>query len=872
MLYFWLFWGCRSETKIQQEDDIGDTIVDGDGDGFDSESDCNDQDASISPNANELCDGIDNNCDGEIDENVRTSYYRDEDQDGYGNPEDIAEACQAPEGYVIVASDCDDTNPDIFAGATEECDGLDNDCNNEVDEGLEIELYLDSDGDGFGDASQAFQGCDPELGLSLYSTDCNDQDASISPNANEICDGIDNNCDFVIDEDVQITYYEDFDNDGFGNPDIVVQACVLPEGYVTNALDCVDVNSEISPISDEFCDEVDNDCDGLIDEDASIDAHTFYLDSDADGYGIEGQTTTACYLPTGYSHVAGDCDDTSADIAPNKPELCDEVDNNCDGVVNESTAQDAPVWYQDADGDGFGTNSFTLIQCSAPASYVSQGGDCNDAQATVYPNANEVCDSFDNDCDGLIDDADNGIDASTQSMWYLDSDGDGFGDSNSMEQACVASTGYIAQSGDCDDSSFSIHPNAIELCDDIDNDCDSLVDDADDSLFLAAANRFYEDSDGDGYGNLAVSMQSCVAMSGYVADNSDCDDTDTAEHPQVNWYADVDADGFGSGLTNTCQRLNATDVANNTDCDDDDNTVYPSAPEACDDIDHNCDGAIDSDIDGDGYSSAACGGLDCNDSDANLLPEENGGCAMGESCLDVLEAGMSYGDNLYLIDPDGFATGQDPLEVYCDMSTDGGGWMLVARSHPGADSSTGTWGWFGAPRGYVYDFTQAYNIGFKSTLFDYGFDFTEVMFGNRDNVYTNDWGPFIYKYEGIDTADLMASTSEKTYVYSTVQADISIWNYSSAPNMQRLLGFAEQGTTSSTSIFYMRDCCGYSNYGAAAFGMQTTYINHSTSWYYAGPWGVQTDAYASNGDFVQLGDTASQPKWGGTRHYMIFVR
>ncbi len=98
-------------------------------------NDCNDSNAAIHPGATEICDGIDNNCNGQIDEGVKNTYYRDFDVDSYGNPATTTQSCSAPSGYVSDNTDCNDSNAAINPGATEICDGVDNNCNGQVDEG-----------------------------------------------------------------------------------------------------------------------------------------------------------------------------------------------------------------------------------------------------------------------------------------------------------------------------------------------------------------------------------------------------------------------------------------------------------------------------------------------------------------------------------------------------------------------------------------------------------------------------------------------------------------------------------------------------------------------------------------------------------------
>ena len=86
----------------------------------------------------EDCDGLDNNCDGETDENVKTIFYKDNDNDGYGNPDEIIEDCELPDKYVTNSTDCNDSLSNVHPNADEIDDGIDNDCNGQTDDLIDI--------------------------------------------------------------------------------------------------------------------------------------------------------------------------------------------------------------------------------------------------------------------------------------------------------------------------------------------------------------------------------------------------------------------------------------------------------------------------------------------------------------------------------------------------------------------------------------------------------------------------------------------------------------------------------------------------------------------------------------------------------------
>ncbi|MCB9760004.1 MAG: FG-GAP repeat protein [Alphaproteobacteria bacterium] len=537
-------------------DDSADADVDGDG--YAAPDDCDDGDAAVHPDAPERCDGVDNDCDGEVDEDPTdpSTWYADDDGDGYGDPEDFTEACEAPEDTVAEAGDCDDRDEDVHPGAAELCDDEDNDCDGAVDEDASDQptWYRDSDGDGYGTDEDAVTACEAPTGYVDAGGDCDDADTAYRPGApeNDCTDPNDYNCDGA-------TGYDDLDADGWA-------ACE----------ECDDTDAAINPDAAEVCDGVDNDCDGRADDaDSDVDpssGSTYYADADGDTYGDPSASLQACAQPSGYVTNDDDCDDTSASNAPGEDEYCDGVDNDCDGTADEPDAVDVSTWYADADGDGYGDTNLPRQACDQPTNYVLTDGDCDDAEPLSNPGEVEVCDALDNDCDGTVDN-DDAADALT---WYADADSDGYGDPNGSATACSQPSGYVADDTDCDDAQALSNPGEIEVCDTLDNDCDGTVD----NDTAVDASTWYADADGDGYGDPDDDTTACDQPSGYVSDNTDCDDAEATTYPGATdpWYDGVDSD---------------------------------------------CAEDSDFDQDGDGFDSDQYGGDDCEDTDATRYPGGN---------------------------------------------------------------------------------------------------------------------------------------------------------------------------------------------------------------------------------------------------------
>lgn len=425
--------------------------------------DCNDENNAINPNAKEICDGIDNNCNGRIDEagaDGASAYYPDNDKDGFGDNSQELITCMPPNDYISVGGDCDDSIANVNPAAPEFCNnGLDDDC------------------DGFVDEVDANGGCSnavcSEQELIALQENCTNSSSLLSgcisnSNLSANCDQAVNNLltcaasnayacltdgSISFDDALACVYYTQGSpcqlelEQVLGNyvPGECVpgstQACGSSVGECTQGQRiCSDYatwgscNGGIRP-TDEICDNKDNDCDGTIDN--SCVACT---DNDGDGF----YTSLECP----YSNGDLDCNDANSNINPGAPEVCgDAIDNNCDGQIDET----CPV---DTDGDGFDITQ-----------------DCNDNDFSIYPGAPEQCDSLDNDCNGIVDD--NPINGET---YYRDEDGDGFGDPSNTIQSCQPPSGYIYPTPpDCDDANASINLSAIEICGDgIDQNCDGV--------------------------------------------------------------------------------------------------------------------------------------------------------------------------------------------------------------------------------------------------------------------------------------------------------------------------------------------------------------------------------------------------------------
>ncbi len=290
----------------------------------------------------------------------------------------------------VDADDCAPEDPTIHPGA-DDVFGDDIDANCDGVDGVLGADVLDVDDDG-----------------SVQPDDCDDGDATIYPGAPEVPDnGVDEDCNGTD----TVTCLEDLDGDDFGSEETVLDSdgdCDDADaGQTLVDGDCDDGNPGIHPDADDVAENgVDEDCNG-------VDAVFCLNDADSDEFGDDLTVVTVaegdCDLVSWATDVGGDCDDTDQSAHPGADEYCNGTDNDCDGEPDSPDPQDATTWYPDTDADGFGDDSAGVASCDQIPDWTAQGGDCDDGEATISPNATEVCDGADNDCDGDIDAADSDL-------------------------------------------------------------------------------------------------------------------------------------------------------------------------------------------------------------------------------------------------------------------------------------------------------------------------------------------------------------------------------------------------------------------------------------------------------------------------------
>ncbi len=541
-------------------------------------------------------------CDGkDSDCDGRTDFITDIDNDN--------------DGVAWCEGDCNDNNPNMYPGNIEgpfgdaTCsDGLDNDCDNKKDliDPNCTDPCFDLDGDGYGSPGSPF--CPGGT-----ANDCDNNNPAINPGASDAnCNGIDEDCTGTADDSYTITPT----NCGTG-------ACAS-----TGQLECqsgTEVNTctagspqQEGPLGDPTCsDTIDNDCDGSSDN-GDANCLTACLDSDGDGYGTNGHATCT-------NGTAIDCNDNDPAINPGAN------DSNCNGIDEDCTGTADDNYVQTVTNCGTGEcASNGLLECQSG----SEVDTCSPGiPQTEGPNGDPTCsDGLDNDCNGTIDIADLSCDDPN-----FDDDGDG----------------WTENQGDCDDTDNAVYPGAARICDGKDNDCDTRRD------FVTDV-----DNDGDGaplcggdcndnnpnmYPGNYESHTSGTCTDGI---DNDCNSkTDAVDPNCIDPCMDIDGDGYGSNGDPTCP--NGTAV----DCDDADPSINPGAADTnCNDVDEDCSGTAD-----DGYIPTAtnCGAGFC--AAAGQLECQSG------SVVDSCSPGTPLSEG-----PLGDPTCGDAIDNDCDGDIDGG--------------------------------------------------------------------------------------------------------------------------------------------------------------------------------------------------------
>lgn len=483
-------------------------------------------------------------------------------------------------------------------------------------------------------------------GWTVESGDCDDNNAGAYPGNTEVWyDGVDGDC----------NHRSDYDQDG--------------DGYDSDAYggtDCNDLAALQSPGLQEIDgDSTDNDCDGLVDEDLTTD------DLDMDGW----------------TEIEGDCNDLESAVNPEAVDLWyDGVDQNCDGLND-----------YDQDGDGWESSDYG-------------GDDCNDLELAVNPGMTELCDGsgVDEDCNGLVNDDDPGMDPSGRSALYHDADGDLYGDPATESWYCASpDASWIGDSTDCNDLDATVHPGATESCNGTDDDCDGT----DDESGATGESVWYRDIDGDGYGDVTQTTMACTQPATYVSDATDCEDGESSVNPSATETCDgrdedcdgiedngcavdtgdtgvdtgvvVDSGDTGVGETGFVDTGDSTDTAVTIDTGD---TGVDTATETAGDtglVDTDT-GATAVDDDGDGWTDL---GGDCDDSDAAINPDAV------ESLYDNVDVDC---DGYSRDDGTSFTISLGTVEVGSSLTFDSGS-LLSQANGDFSDGSTDDWTFYVDP-------------------------------------------------------------------------------------------------------------------------------------------------------------------------------
>lgn len=377
---------CDAANRDEDCDPTTHGLRDVDNDGFSSSACCNDDGAghlsceddcddardAVRPTAPEVCNQLDDDCDGAVDEAVTVSLFVDHDHDLHGDATMSIMGCTGARGYSSVGDDCDDTTRAVYPGQYEICDSIDNDCDTVVDDGtVDVPWYLDTDADGFGDPTSAtLSSCAPISGRSFLPFDCDDADDLRSPAAAERCNARDDDCDGLANFSIGVNDFEDDDGDHVAD-------------ITCGGTDCDDRDPEIRPGASERCNRRDDDCDGRLDEacgaptDAGVDsgAHDSGLHFDAAMFLDAGMMSDAG-LPPDAGQLDAFVADTGTPCVPTGLDVCNMLDDDCDNQVDEFVCVPCGMGYSGVDGACSDLDECMLNTdgCDAVATCVNDNG------------------------------------------------------------------------------------------------------------------------------------------------------------------------------------------------------------------------------------------------------------------------------------------------------------------------------------------------------------------------------------------------------------------------------------------------------------------------------------------------------------------
>jgi hypothetical protein len=564
------------------------------------------------------CDGLDNDCDSEIDEGCTCI---DNEMQSCGT--NIGE-CQ--QGLQTCANNSWGSCVGEVASTIEICDGLDNDCDNDIDEGC------NKDGDNYCDCGMSYifgsdltgtcLGTNTTDALAIATTcDCNDNNWGVNPGITEICDGLDNNCDSVVDDSCNCVHGE-------------VESCGSNLGQcVAGTRTCISGNwdvcvGEVAPAT-ETCNGLDDNCDTQIDNNLTTPLNPIQAGVCAGSVQVCGG---AAGWQDGYFIIS---------TYQSSENLCDGLDNDCDGTTDEGCNEDGDIYCDCNNQFTLGSN-LSLI-CSGTnttnAAAIANTCDCNDADLNINPGQVEACDQVDNNCNNNIDEGCNCIDGNTQAC------GSSVGECLEGQQTCV--------SGNWDSICVGEVTPVVEICDGLDNDCDWNTDDG----------LVYPSNDNQN-GACLGSLKVCNGISGWSNDYSgvtnyeaveiSCDGTDNdCDNTTDEGCNCIDGATQSCGTNiGVCQTGIQTCVSGNwgLDCIGE---VAPTA-EICDGTDNDCDNTTDEGcncIDG---ATQSCGVTDV------------GACQFGSQACSAGNWGLCVGS----VDP--VAEICDGIDNNCDNTIDEG--------------------------------------------------------------------------------------------------------------------------------------------------------------------------------------------------------